>query len=57
MISDDDEDEDDGTPHVYVAGERVPITSISGDDIARMSTEEKNQYIHTYQEYAAGVDD
>ena len=42
---------------MFVAGNRVPITSIGNEEIDKMSMEEKNQYIQTYQEYAAGVDD
>ncbi|XP_076066276.1 transcription factor IIEalpha [Oratosquilla oratoria] len=53
----DSDDDDDVTPLVSVGGERIPITDVTNDIIARMTQEEKNLYINAYQEYMGSMED
>ncbi|CAL4236311.1 unnamed protein product [Meganyctiphanes norvegica] len=55
-MSDNDSD-DEMVPTVKVGNEQVPITDVDNVVIARMTQEEKNQYIQVYQEYMASHDD
>lgn len=55
-MSDGDSD-DEIVPTVKVGAEQVPITDVDNAVIARMTQDEKNQYIQVYQEYMASHDD
>ncbi|KAB7504600.1 General transcription factor IIE subunit 1 [Armadillidium nasatum] len=57
-ISDDEGDDDeDREPLISVGKEKLPISSINNEVIARMTQEEKNAYITAYQEYCGSIDD
>ena len=49
--------EDDSEPLISVGGEKLPISSIDDTVIARMTQQEKNLYITSYQEYFGSMED
>lgn len=48
---DDDEDDDNDSPTVFVSGNPHPIDEINDELIAQMTQNEKENYIHVYQEH------
>ncbi|XP_047985784.1 general transcription factor IIE subunit 1 [Leguminivora glycinivorella] len=46
---------EDGAPTVLAAGARVPLTAVDDELIARMTPQEKEAYIHTYQDYYSHI--
>ncbi len=49
--------DEESEPLISVGGEKLPISSIDNDVIARMTQDEKNLYITTYQEYFGALED
>lgn len=47
----EDDDEDDSIPLVIVGSEKIPITEVSEDIIAKMTPQEKETYVQQYQEH------
>jgi transcription initiation factor TFIIE subunit alpha len=50
-------DEDESVPMVAVGNDKIPLTDINEDVIARMSASEKETYIQQYQEFYAHIYD
>lgn len=48
---DSDEDDGDDVPTVYVSGKPIPIGEVNAELIEQMTPQEKDTYIHIYQEH------
>ncbi|XP_039965546.1 general transcription factor IIE subunit 1 isoform X2 [Bactrocera neohumeralis] len=56
-INSESEDEDDDVPTVLVAGRPHPIDQINDELIAQMTQQEKENYIHVYQQHYSHIYD
>lgn len=58
FINSESEDEnDDDVPTVLVAGRPHPLDQLNDDLIAQMSQQEKENYIHVYQQHYSHIYD
>uniref|UniRef100_A0A0A1XSZ6 General transcription factor IIE subunit 1 n=1 Tax=Zeugodacus cucurbitae TaxID=28588 RepID=A0A0A1XSZ6_ZEUCU len=56
-INSESEDDDDDVPTVHVAGRPHPIDQINDELIAQMTQQEKENYIHVYQQHYSHIYD
>ena len=56
-INSESEDDDDDVPTVLVAGRPHPIDQINDEFIAQMTQQEKENYIHVYQQHYSHIYD
>lgn len=57
FINSESEEEEDDVPSVLVAGRPHPIDQINDVLIAQMSQQEKENYIHIYQQHYSHIYD
>ena len=50
-----DSEDEETSPTVQVGAERIPISDVTDDVIARMTADEKEAYILAYQDYYSHI--
>lgn len=50
-VMDTDDDDGDDAPTVYVSGKPIPLGEVNAELIEQMTPQEKDTYIHIYQEH------